>query len=95
MLRPSPVPPFLVLKKGWKILANDWFAYVPYIICNDSVGQVLRDRMGNVTQNESIVVLRIYDHIADPGRPTQEIVLKATLLSKDGNLARYRQGALR
>jgi hypothetical protein len=65
---PNPQEPM----KGWKILANDWFAYVPYIICNDSVGQVLRDRMGNVTQNESIVVLRIYDHIADPTRPVMD-----------------------
>jgi len=61
---PNPQEPM----KGWKILANDWFAYVPYLICNDSVGQVFRDRMGNVSQNESIVVLRIYDHIADPNR---------------------------
>jgi hypothetical protein len=29
--------------------------------------------------------------IADPGRPTQEMMLKPALLSKDGNLAYYRQ----
>lgn len=30
---PNPQEPM----KGWKILANDWFAYVPAVICNDSV----------------------------------------------------------
>ena len=42
---PNPQDPM----KGWKILANDWYAYVPHIICNDASGQVFRDRMGNVT----------------------------------------------
>jgi len=65
---PNPEEPM----KGWKILANDWYAYVPYVICNDSVGQVLRDRMGNVTTNESTIVLRIYDHISDPGVPISD-----------------------
>ena len=31
--------------------------------------------------------------IANPGLPTQEVVFKASLLSKDGNLAYYRQSA--
>lgn len=62
---PNPQEPM----KGWKILANDWYAYVPYIICNDTSGQVFRDRLGNVTSNEIVIVLRIYDHIADPGIP--------------------------
>ena len=60
---PNPQDPM----KGWKILANDWFAYVPKIICNDTVGQVFRDRMGNITSNEIIVTLQIYDHVNDPG----------------------------
>jgi hypothetical protein len=65
---PNPQEPM----KGWKILANDWYAYVPAIICNDSVGQVFRDREGNVTSNLSIVSLHIYDHVADPGMPIQD-----------------------
>ncbi len=62
---PNPQEPM----KGWKILANDWFAYVPAVICNDSSGQVFRDRMGNVSSNEIIVSLHIYDHVGDPGVP--------------------------
>ncbi|MBF6568663.1 MAG: DUF1329 domain-containing protein [Candidatus Binataceae bacterium] len=58
--------------KGWKILANDWYAYVPHVICNDTTGQVFRDRIGNVTSNEFVVVLRIYDHIADAGVPISD-----------------------
>ncbi|HUY18772.1 MAG TPA: DUF1329 domain-containing protein [Candidatus Binataceae bacterium] len=65
---PKPQDPM----KGWKILANDWYAYVPHIICNDASGQVFRDRMGNVTTNQFVLVLRIYDHIADPGVPIQD-----------------------
>ncbi len=62
---PNPQEPM----KGWKILANDWFAYVPAVICNDSVGQTFRDRMGNMFANEIIVSLHIYDHVGDAGVP--------------------------
>jgi hypothetical protein len=65
---PNPQEPM----KGWKILANDWYAYVPEIICNDTSGQLFRDRLGNVSTNEIIIVLRIYDHIADPGVPISD-----------------------
>jgi hypothetical protein len=65
---PNPQEPM----KGWKILANDWYAYVPAIICNDSTGQVFRDRMGNVTSNLFVVVLHIYDHVADAGMPISD-----------------------
>lgn len=65
---PNPQEPM----KGWKILANDWYAYVPAVICNDSGGQVFRDRDGNVTYNEIIVSLHIYDHVGDPGMPIRD-----------------------
>src|SRR5260370_14169 len=64
---PNPQEPM----KGWKILANNWYAYVPAVICNDSGGQVLRDRDGNVTYNELIASLHIYDHVYDPGMPSR------------------------
>lgn len=38
---------------------------------------------------------RLLKRIADPSLPTREVVLKASLLSKDGNLAYYRQSARR
>jgi len=65
---PNPADPM----KGWKILANDWYAYVPHVICNDASGQVFRDRLGNVTMNQFVLVLRIYNHISDPGVPIQD-----------------------
>jgi hypothetical protein len=65
---PNPQEPM----KGWKILANDWYAYVPAVICNDSSGQVFRDREGNVNTNTIVVSLHIYDHVADPGLPIRD-----------------------
>jgi DNA-binding LacI/PurR family transcriptional regulator len=39
----------------------------------------------------SVATEMLLKRIADPGLPTQQVVLKPTLLSKDGNLAYYRQ----
>jgi len=39
----------------------------------------------------SVATEMLLKRIANPGSPTQQVVLKPTLLSKDGNLAYYRQ----
>ncbi|MCC7360681.1 MAG: LacI family DNA-binding transcriptional regulator [Anaerolineales bacterium] len=43
----------------------------------------------------SVATQLLLNRIADPSLPTQQVVLKPTLLSKDGNLAYYRQSARR
>src|SRR5712691_10261956 len=65
---PNPQEP----NKGWKVLANVFYAFVPSIYVNspDNYGSVWAvDRFGNVRQTTIDVVYRWSAYITDPGVP--------------------------
>jgi hypothetical protein len=66
---PNPQEP----NKGWKVLANVFWAYQPAVYCNatgDNYGSVwANDRYGNVNRTELDVVYRWSDYITDPNFP--------------------------
>jgi hypothetical protein len=65
---PNPQEP----NKGWKILSNVFYAYVPAIYVNspDNDGSVWAvDRYGNVNQTALDVVYRWSAYVTDPGVP--------------------------
>lgn len=61
---PNPQEP----RKGLKILIDNWFAYVPYLICG-SITSGFEDRFSNVFRQTNIFVYRRLSHIGDPGQP--------------------------
>jgi len=61
---PNPQEP----RKGLKLLIDNWFAYVPYLICG-SITSGFEDRFGNVFREANIFVYRRLSHIGDPGQP--------------------------
>jgi len=67
---PNPQEP----NKGWKVLANTFWAYQPAVYVNavgDNYGSVWAlDRYGNVNQTKLDVVYRWTDFITDPNFPT-------------------------
>lgn len=68
---PNPQAPY----RGWKILANVFFAYVPaaYVKTSNSYGSIWAvDRYGNVAASELAVVYRWTDYITDKGFPKKE-----------------------
>ncbi|MGH7933716.1 MAG: DUF1329 domain-containing protein [Candidatus Binataceae bacterium] len=68
---PNPQEP----NKGWKILANVFFAFVPALYVNspNNYGSVWSvDKYGDVAPSTLDVVYRWSDYITDPGFPEQE-----------------------
>jgi hypothetical protein len=62
---PSPAEPH----KGWKILANLWFRYIPHIAV-DTYGQgCYVDGYGNINCNAGILIFRQLSFNTDPGVP--------------------------
>ena len=67
---PNPQDP----NKGWKILANVFWAFQPSVYVNtpSNYGSVWAvDRYGNVNQTTLDVVYRWSDFITDPGFPSR------------------------
>ncbi|MBF6569971.1 MAG: DUF1329 domain-containing protein [Candidatus Binataceae bacterium] len=64
---PRPADPL----KGWKILVDEWYRYVPYLICSAPSGYQLslNDRFGHAAQLRTPLVYRRLSHISDPGMP--------------------------
>ncbi len=62
---PNPSAPL----KGYKILVDEWYRYVPYLTCCDSVLEYLKDRYGNGTSLRFVEVYRRLSHISDDGQP--------------------------
>ncbi|MGH7933449.1 MAG: DUF1329 domain-containing protein [Candidatus Binataceae bacterium] len=63
---PSPSGPH----KGWKILADMWYRYVPYLIVSTAENPIVEcsaDRYGNVSCEREVFVARVLKHITDPG----------------------------
>ena len=64
---PNPGPPL----KGWKVLVNEWYRYVPWIICSSPPGYQLRlkDRFGGIYTERTALVYRRMSHISDYDKP--------------------------
>jgi hypothetical protein len=64
---PKPTQP----QQGLKILIDNWFAYVPYLICGNTYSGC-EDRFGNVYRQMANFVYRRLSHIGDPGQPLND-----------------------
>jgi hypothetical protein len=62
---PDPGPP----DKGWKVLANVWYRYVPWLVCSVGGPIYLEDRYGSVFSQTVIQAYRRMSYISDIGRP--------------------------
>jgi hypothetical protein len=90
---PNPQDP----NKGWKILANAFWAYQPAVYVNSptNYGSVwANDRYGNVNTTTIDVVYRWSDYITDPNFPTTENYAPGTwytewLMEETPEQARY------
>jgi len=58
--------------KGWEILVNTWFEYVPHITCAPNNHVFLRDRYGNLTTEVTTTVYRQFNFVSDPGVPNSD-----------------------
>jgi hypothetical protein len=65
---PHPADPM----KGYKILVNSWFRYVPHLYCGNDVHRYLKDRYGNVLNSRFVIVARHLSHISDQGQPIND-----------------------
>ncbi len=64
---PNPSGP----RKGWEILVDEWYRYVPYELCSSNViPAYLMDRFGHMTHEEVKESYRRMGHISEPGMPT-------------------------
>jgi hypothetical protein len=64
---PTPAEP----QMGLKILIDNWFAYVPYLICGNTYSG-FEDRFGNVYREMATFIYRRLSHIGDPGQPLND-----------------------
>ncbi|MBF6569295.1 MAG: DUF1329 domain-containing protein [Candidatus Binataceae bacterium] len=64
---PNPTEP----DKGWKILVNMWYVYVPHLFCGYDTFY-LQDRYGNMQAEKGIQVYRKLSHISDYGQPVND-----------------------
>jgi hypothetical protein len=62
---PAPAEPH----KGWKILANLWFRYIPHIAVNTYGQGCYMDSYHNINCNAGILVYRQLSFNTDPGTP--------------------------
>jgi len=65
---PNPQEPL----KGWKMLMDAWYAYVPHISCTDDGKFILTDRFGNSNSTHWLLINRQFSHISDAGFPIQD-----------------------
>ncbi len=65
---PDPADPL----KGYKILVDLWYRYVPYLLCGDDNMDYLINGAGNVTTIRNAIVLRRLSHISDSTQPIDD-----------------------
>lgn len=65
---PSPSEPL----KGYKILVDSWYRYVPYLICGTDDHQYLTNLQGQMTNTRLTQVFRRLSHISDVDQPINE-----------------------
>jgi len=58
--------------RGWQILVNSWFTYVPHIQCALDNRVSLIDRYGNTATEVTQTVYRQFNFISDPGIGTSD-----------------------
>ena len=78
---PDPSEPL----KGWKILANVWFRYLPHLIVGtpENMGvSCTEDRFGSIACSKSIIVERRLMHNTDPGIPVDDPRMQGTEYSE-------------
>jgi hypothetical protein len=62
---PNPQEPL----RGWKILVDDWYSYVPYNMCSRGWYFAFVDRLNNFTYDTGVIVYRRLSFISDVGMP--------------------------
>lgn len=62
---PNPSPP----DKGWKILANLWFRYMPHLLVDSYGAGCVQNRFGNINCSADEIVYRQLNYNTDPGTP--------------------------
>ena len=63
---PNPSGP----RKGWEILVDEWYRYIPYEVCTSNVWWAyLNDRYNNMTSESGRESYRRMSHISEPGMP--------------------------
>ena len=62
---PNPAGPL----KGYQILVDNWYRYMPRLMCNPDATEVLEDRYGNRSSLRMEIVFRHLNHISDAGQP--------------------------
>jgi hypothetical protein len=85
---PNPQEPM----KGWKILVDEWYHYLPWLTCGTHVETRVRDRFGNVTAGGLVDVLRILSHISDEGMPITDPQAQG-MYETEENMVRYPEQA--
>ncbi|MGH7905905.1 MAG: DUF1329 domain-containing protein [Candidatus Binataceae bacterium] len=65
---PTPSGPL----KGWELLVDDWYAYIPHIACGNHNTFYIRDRFGNTSSETVREVYRHFNHVSDPGAPIMD-----------------------
>jgi hypothetical protein len=65
---PNPSGPL----KGWEILVDSWFEYVPHITCSPNNHVYLLDRYGNRSTEVTGTVYRQFNFNTDPGVPNSD-----------------------
>lgn len=65
---PNPADPM----KGYKILVNTWFRYLPHLYCGNDVRRYMKDRYGNLYTGKLVVVTRRLSHISAAGQPIDD-----------------------
>jgi hypothetical protein len=65
---PEPAEPM----KGYKILVNNWYRYVPYLYCGNDSHQYLVNQAGQITGYRLVQVVRRFSHISDAGQPIND-----------------------
>jgi hypothetical protein len=62
---PNPTEPL----RGWKLLVDNWYTYVPYNMCSSGWYFAFVDRLHNFSHDEGIIVYRRLSFISDIGQP--------------------------
>lgn len=63
---PNPAEPH----KGWKILANDWYRYLPHLIADSYATGCTQDSFGSINCSADEIVYRQLSYNTDPGIPS-------------------------
>lgn len=65
---PGPAQPM----KGYKILVNSWYRYIPYLFCGNEDHEILQNSAGQQSDFRVVQVWRRLTHISDVGQPIND-----------------------